>query len=128
MSGLWFITLLPLTAGIKGTCPGCLRARRAELGEAERWRAGIGGSLPAEPAADDKPDLLKVPWTHPDLPSFLQRRGAAKRIQRLRIAKPQSGIHPTISEHPEDPWGCAMAGKQELDEASFSEAGCAEHT
>jgi len=47
--------------------------------EAERWRAGVGGSLPADPAADDRPDLLK------------------------------------------DPWGCAMAGKQELEEPSSPE-------
>lgn len=48
--------------------------------EAERWRAGVGGSLPADPAAEDKPDLLK------------------------------------------DPWGCAMAGKQEEEPSSPEEA------
>ncbi|CAE7868463.1 CPK4, partial [Symbiodinium necroappetens] len=30
-----------------------------EIPPAERWRAGVGGSLPADPAAEDKPDLLK---------------------------------------------------------------------
>eukprot|EP00439_Symbiodinium_sp_Y106_P070852 s2051_g12.t1 len=50
-----------------------------EIPPAERWRAGVGGSLPADPAADDRPDLLK------------------------------------------DPWGCAMAGKQELEEPSSPE-------